>query len=139
MRALVADEALLLKLRRAGPTQSSPNEFHRNRVVQCIDLNGENQGQRPLHVDPRQLYAVCCRAVRKTQSIQPSKAFAKTSPTRAALTIVAQKLYDMASDRSGDYEAAQRGFNERQMLPRARMEPQPAVQQQQQIQPKKKD
>jgi hypothetical protein len=39
----------------------------------------------------------------------------------------------------GDYEAAQREFNERQMLPRASMEPQPAVQQQRQIQPKKKD
>jgi hypothetical protein len=59
--------------------------------------------------------------------------------TRAALTIMAQKLYDMASDRSGDYEAAQREFNDRQMLPRARMEPLPVVQQQQQIQPKKKD
>ena len=46
---------------------------------------------------------------------------------------MAQKLYDGASKRAGDYDAAQREFNDRQMLP------QPAAQQQQQIQPKKKD
>jgi hypothetical protein len=53
--------------------------------------------------------------------------------TRAALLAMAQKLYDGASKRAGDYAAAQREFNDRQMLP------QPAAQQQQQIQPKKKD
>jgi hypothetical protein len=53
--------------------------------------------------------------------------------TRAALLTMAQTLYNRASKRADDYEAAQREFNDRQMLP------QPAAQQQQQIQPKKKD
>jgi len=51
--------------------------------------------------------------------------------TRAALLTMAQKLYDRASKRADDYEAAQRVFNDRQMLPKS------AAQQQQQIQPKK--
>jgi hypothetical protein len=51
--------------------------------------------------------------------------------TRAALLTMAQKLYDRASKRVDDYEAAQRVFNDRQMLPKS------AAQQQQQIQPKK--
>ena len=49
--------------------------------------------------------------------------------TRAALLTMAQKLNDRASKRADDYEAAQREFNDRQMLP------QPTVQQK--IQPKK--
>ena len=48
---------------------------------------------------------------------------------RVALTIMAQKLYDMATGRPGDFEAAQKEFNERQMLPRRTIEPQPTVQQ----------
>jgi hypothetical protein len=59
--------------------------------------------------------------------------------TRAALLIMAQKLYDMASDRPGDYEAAQREFNNRQMLPQQMMQPHPTRQQQQQIQPKEEE
>jgi hypothetical protein len=51
--------------------------------------------------------------------------------TRAALLTMAQKLYDRASKRVDNYEAAQREFNDRQMLSK------PAAQQQQQIQPKK--
>ena len=35
---------------------------------------------------------------------------------RAALTIMAQKLYDVANHRSAAYEVAQREFNDRQML-----------------------
>ena len=59
-------------------------------------------------------------------------AHSTTDPrTRTALLTMAQKLYNRASKRAGDYEAAQREFNDRQMLP------QPAAQQQQQIQPKK--
>jgi hypothetical protein len=59
-------------------------------------------------------------------------AHSTTDPhTRAALLTMAQKLYDRASKRVDDYEAAQREFNDRQMLPK------PAAQQQQQIQPKK--
>jgi hypothetical protein len=59
--------------------------------------------------------------------------------TRVALTIMAQKLYDMTRDRPGEFEAAQREFNDQQMLPRQRMQPQPMMQQQQQIQPKKEE
>jgi hypothetical protein len=58
---------------------------------------------------------------------------------RVALTTMAQKLYDMASDRPGDFEAAQQEFNERQMLPRRTIEPRPTMQQQQQIQAKKEE
>jgi hypothetical protein len=54
---------------------------------------------------------------------------------RVALTTMAQKLHDMASNRPEDFEAAQREFNAQQMMPR----PQPTMQQQQQVQPKKKD
>jgi hypothetical protein len=42
---------------------------------------------------------------------------------RAALLTMAQKLYSRASRRADDYEAVQREFNDRQMLP------QPAEQQ----------
>jgi hypothetical protein len=59
-------------------------------------------------------------------------AHSTTDPhTRAARLTRAQKLQDGASKRADDYEAVQRDFNDRQMLP------QPAAQQQQQIQPKK--
>lgn len=59
-------------------------------------------------------------------------AHSTTDPhTRAALLTMAQKLHDGASKRADDYEAVQREFNDRQMLP------QPAAQEQQQIQPKK--
>lgn len=61
-------------------------------------------------------------------------AHSTTDPrTRAALLTMAQKLYDLARKRPDDYDAAQREFNDGQMLPRS------PVQQQQQIQPKKKD
>jgi hypothetical protein len=53
--------------------------------------------------------------------------------TRAALIIMAQKLYDMASNRPADFEAAQREFNDRQMTP------QPTMQQQQQIRRKREE
>jgi hypothetical protein len=59
--------------------------------------------------------------------------------TRAALTTMAQKLYDMSSDRPADFDAAQREFNDRQMLPHRPTQPQPTMQQQQQIQPKKEE
>jgi hypothetical protein len=62
-------------------------------------------------------------------------AHSTTDPhTRAALLTMAQKLYDRASKRVDDYEAAQREFNDRQMLPKSAAQQQ---QQQQQIQPKK--
>jgi hypothetical protein len=53
--------------------------------------------------------------------------------TRAALITMAQKLYEMANDRPGGFEAAQHEFNNGQMLP------QPRMQQQQQIQPAKEE
>jgi hypothetical protein len=37
--------------------------------------------------------------------------------TRAALLIMAQKLYDMARNRPRDFEVVQREFNDQQMLP----------------------
>jgi hypothetical protein len=60
--------------------------------------------------------------------------------TRAALLIMAQKLYERANRPPANYESAQRAFNDEQMLPRSTMQ-QPAspMQQQQQVQPKKKD
>jgi hypothetical protein len=48
---------------------------------------------------------------------------------RAALLIMAQKLNDMASHRPGSFEMAQREFNEQQMLPPQRAQPQPPMQQ----------
>jgi hypothetical protein len=59
--------------------------------------------------------------------------------TRAALITMAQKLYEMANDRPGEFEAAQHEFNNGQMLPRQTRQPQPPTQQQQQIQPQKKE
>jgi len=59
--------------------------------------------------------------------------------TRAALLIMAQKLNDMASHRPRSFEMAQREFNEQQMLPRQPAQPQPRMQQQQQIQSEKKE
>ena len=66
-------------------------------------------------------------------------AYSTTDPyTRAALLAMAQKLNDRPTRRVDDYEAAQREFNDRQMLPQSPQSPQPpALQQQQQIQPKK--
>jgi hypothetical protein len=43
---------------------------------------------------------------------------------------MAQKLHDMANDRPGNFEMAQREFNDQQMLPQRR-KPRPAMQQQQ--------
>ena len=72
--------------------------------------------------------------LRETAAQCLALAHSTTDPhTRAALLTMAQKLHDGASKRADDYAAAQREFNDRQMLP------QPAAQQQQQIQPKKKD
>ena len=59
--------------------------------------------------------------------------------TRAALITMAQKLYEMANDRPGQFEAAQHEFNNGQMLRRQTRQSQPTMQQQQQIQPKKKE
>jgi len=37
--------------------------------------------------------------------------------TRVALLVMAQKLYDRASDHPGDFEAVLQEFNDQQMLP----------------------
>jgi hypothetical protein len=59
-------------------------------------------------------------------------AHSTTDPrTRAALLTIALKLYDRATKPANDYEAAQREFNDAQMLPRS------GVQQRQHTQPKK--
>jgi hypothetical protein len=62
-------------------------------------------------------------------------ALAQSTPdprTRAALITMAQKLHEMANDRPGE-------FDNGQMLPRQTRQPQPPTQQQQQIQPQKKE
>jgi hypothetical protein len=61
------------------------------------------------------------------------------SQTRAALLLMAQKLNDMASSRPANLEMAQREFNNQQMFPPQPVQPQPSMQQQQQIQPKKEE
>jgi hypothetical protein len=49
---------------------------------------------------------------------------------RASLLIMAQRLYDMASERPGDFEAVLQEFNDQQMFPpRVKHQPQPTVQQ----------
>ena len=53
--------------------------------------------------------------------------------------IMAQKLNDMASSRPANFEMVQREFNNRQVFPPQPVQPQPAMQQQQQIQPKKEE
>jgi hypothetical protein len=59
-------------------------------------------------------------------------AHSTTDPrTRAALLTIALKLYDRATKPADDYAAAQREFNDAQMLPRS------GVQQRQHTQPKK--
>jgi hypothetical protein len=60
--------------------------------------------------------------------------------TRASMLIMAQRLYDMASEHPGDFEAVLQEFNDQQMLPpRVKHQPQPTMLQQQQIQPKKEE
>jgi hypothetical protein len=60
--------------------------------------------------------------------------------TRAALIIMAQKLYYMASGVGpSDLELAQREFNDRQMVQQPTMQRRLVMQQQQQMQPKKED
>jgi hypothetical protein len=84
--------------------------------------------------DREELRATAAQCVALAQST--------TAPrVRVALTIMAQKLYDMARhNRRAGYETAQREFNDSQMLPKPSSEQrQPAMQQQQQIQPKDDD
>ena len=73
--------------------------------------------------------------LRETAAQCMALAQSTTDPTvRAALTILAQKLYDVANHRSAAYEVAQREFNDRQMLQQFRVQqPQSTMQQQQQI------
>ena len=77
--------------------------------------------------------------LRETAAQCMALAQSTTDPAvRAALTIMAQKLCDVANHRSADYEVAQREFNDRQMLQRFPVQqPQSTMQQQQQIQSKK--
>ena len=77
--------------------------------------------------------------LRETAAQCVALAQSTTDPkVRAALTIMAQKLYDVANYRSAEYEVAQREFNDRQMLQKFPVQqPQSTMQQQQQIQSKK--
>jgi hypothetical protein len=78
--------------------------------------------------------------LRETAAQCMALAQSTTDPAvRAALTIMAQKLYDVANHRSADYDVAQREFNDRQMLQQfpVRQPQSTTQQQQQQIQSKK--
>ena len=77
--------------------------------------------------------------LRETAAHCVALAQSTTDPkVRAALTIMAQKLYDVANLRSAEYEVAQRQFNDRPMLRQLPVQqPQSTMQQQQQIQSKK--
>ena len=77
--------------------------------------------------------------LRETAAQCVALAQSTTDPkVRAALTIMAQKLYDVANYRSAEYEVAQREFKDRQMLQQFPVQqPQSTMQQQQQIQSKK--
>jgi hypothetical protein len=78
--------------------------------------------------------------LRETAAQCMALAQSTTDPAvRAALTIMAQKLCDVANHRSATYEVAQREFNDRQMLQQFPVQqPQSTTQQQQQqIQSKK--
>jgi hypothetical protein len=67
-------------------------------------------------------------------------AWSATDPRkRIALIGMAQKLYEMAGAPAGDFERARQEFNDWHMLPLRSAQPQPTMQQQQQIQPKKKE
>jgi hypothetical protein len=79
------------------------------------------------------------KELRETAAQCVALAQSTTDPrVRAALIIMAQKLYDVANHRSADYDVAQREFNDRQMLQQSHVrQPQPTMQQQQQIQSKK--
>ena len=59
-----------------------------------------------------------CRAKGHSGAVLGIVARSTISPqTRAALLIMAQKLYDMARNRPLDFEVVQREFNDQQMLP----------------------
>jgi hypothetical protein len=76
--------------------------------------------------------------LRETAAQCMALAQSTTDPAvRAALTIMAQKLCDVANHRSAAYEVAQREFNDRQMLQQSPVRQPPTMQQQQQIQSKK--
>src|SRR5262249_48899137 len=107
-----------------SPSASLPDPHRRRR--RCRRVAGQTRiaGRRRCESELKETAAQCL-----------ALAYSTTDPhTRAALLTMAQKLNDGATRRVDDYEAAQREFNDRQMLPQS---PQPVLQQQQQIQPKK--
>jgi hypothetical protein len=92
----------------------------------------------------RRLAEECLAAIRRADELRAKAAqclalsrSTTDRQTRTALLIMAQKLHDMANDRPGNFEMAQREFNDQQMLPQ-RLKPRPAMQQQQ-IRPKKEE
>jgi hypothetical protein len=79
-----------------------------------------------------------CEELRATAGQCLALARAASDPRkRITLTSMAQKLYEMAGDKAGDFERAQQEFNDHQLLSQGSVQPQPAMQQQQQIQPRK--
>ena len=77
--------------------------------------------------------------LRETAAQCVALAQSTTDPAvRAALTIMAQKLYDVANHRSAAYDVAEREFNDRQVLQQFPVQqPRSTMQQQRQIQSKK--
>jgi hypothetical protein len=79
-----------------------------------------------------------CEELRATAGQCLALARAASDPRkRITLTSMAQKLYEMAGDKAGDFERAQQEFNDHQLLSQRSVQPQPAMQQQQQIHPRK--
>ena len=77
--------------------------------------------------------------LRETAAQCVALAQSTTDPAvRAALTIMAQKLYDVVNHRSAAYDVAEREFNDRQVLQQFPVQqPRSTMQQQRQIQSKK--
>jgi hypothetical protein len=77
--------------------------------------------------------------LRRTAAQCLALARSTTDPmTRTALVAVAQRLHDLANRPAIDFAAVVQGFNDQQMTG-ASGDAKPAVQQQQQIQPKTQD
>src|SRR5262245_2334135 len=96
------------------------------RSARCLTDRGSLTGQSmPDHDEFRAAASECLRLARLTSD----------ESTRASLLVMAQRWFEPANGPSSQdtLDVAVRAFNERQMSP------QPVMQQQQQIQPKKKE
>jgi hypothetical protein len=93
------------------------------------------------HIEPRRPRKMTDRAeeLRSTAAQCLTLAQSTTDPmTRTALVAMAQRLHDLANRPQIDFDAVVQGFNDHQMTGSSG-DAKPAVQQQQQIQPKTED